>query len=330
MSLPSGGWAMNELSLFTGAGGGIYASLLLGWNTIGYVEYDDYCQRVIAQRIKDGIFHEAPIFGDIRHFIESGAVDEYRGVADVVSGGPPCQAFSGAGKRGGRDDPRNLWPAALEVVRRVRPAFAFFENSPQLCNPERGYRHGYLGEIVQELAESGYDVRWRVLSAAEVGAPHKRDRLWIVAHANSGGRGEAGQRGGLDGVHGEGAHDRLAASQLRADVAHADSAGLAQRGVRRGVRAEAQQRGPRQDAFLGGEDVPHANGAGRQQQRRAEPVRTQQLAPERCSWWESESGICRVANGVADRVNRLRAIGNGQVPLVAATAWRLLTEGLDA
>jgi len=85
---------MNELSLFTGAGGGLLGTKLLGWNPIGYVEWDDYCQRVIAQRIKDGFLPDAPIFGDIKTFIDSGCAELYRGVTDVISAGFPCQPFS--------------------------------------------------------------------------------------------------------------------------------------------------------------------------------------------------------------------------------------------
>ena len=86
---------MNELSLFSGAGGGLLATQhLLGFNTIGYVEYDNYCQQVIAQRIKDGFLHNAPIFTDIRAFIDSGCAELYRGVTDVVAAGFPCQPFS--------------------------------------------------------------------------------------------------------------------------------------------------------------------------------------------------------------------------------------------
>ena len=84
---------MRELSLFSGAGGGLLGSKLLGWRTIGYVEWDKYCQQVIAARIADGHLDTAPIFTDIREFIQSGAVDQYRGFVDVVSAGFPCQGF---------------------------------------------------------------------------------------------------------------------------------------------------------------------------------------------------------------------------------------------
>jgi DNA (cytosine-5)-methyltransferase 1 len=165
---------MRELSLFSGAGGGLLGTKLLGWEHVGYVEFNEYCQKVIRQRIKDGILDEAPIFGDIRTFISEGYAESYTGLVDVVTAGFPCQPFSSAGKQLGEDDPRNMWPQTLDIIRRVRPRFAFLENVPGLL------ANKYIRRIFGDLAESGFDARWRVLSAAEMGAPHLRDRLWIV------------------------------------------------------------------------------------------------------------------------------------------------------
>lgn len=95
---------MRELSLFAGAGGGILGSKLLGWTTVGYVEFNEYCQKVLAQRIKDGLIDNAPIFGDIRAFNDCGYASSYQGMVNVVTGGFPCQPFSSCGKQlgGGR------------------------------------------------------------------------------------------------------------------------------------------------------------------------------------------------------------------------------------
>jgi DNA (cytosine-5)-methyltransferase 1 len=172
---------MNELSLFTGAGGGILGSLLLGWRTIGYVEIEDYCQRVLRQRIDDGILHDAPIFGDIRAFISEGYAEAYSGMVDVVTGGFPCQPFSVAGKQLGESDSRNMWPATIEAIRRVKPRWCLLENVPGLLAARDGAGRPYFGRILGDLAESGYDVRWKVISAGELGAPHRRDRIWMLA-----------------------------------------------------------------------------------------------------------------------------------------------------
>lgn len=188
---------MRELSLFTGAGGGLIGSRMLGWRTVGYVEWDNYCQRVITERIRGGYLDNAPIFGDVRAFIDSGCAELYRGIADVVSAGFPCQPFSVAGKRKGSGDDRNMWPATKEVIRIVRPKYAFLENVPGLLGaangdagewglddePEDNFR--YFGTILADLASLGYDARWTVLGADDVGASHRRKRLWVLAYTTS-------------------------------------------------------------------------------------------------------------------------------------------------
>ncbi len=251
---------MRELSLFSGAGGGLLGTKLLGWTHCGYVEYDDYCQRIIKQRIEDGLLDDAPIFGDIRAFIEEGYADSYSGMVDVVTGGFPCQPFSVAGKQAGADDPRNMWPATIDCIRRIQPKYAFLENVPGLISS------GYFDTILGDLAESGYDAKWRVLSAAECGAPHKRDRLWIVAT------------------------NVADAQQQRPQGGREERQATRPTGLRSG-NGENENQGIRSDGGC----------------------------------WEVEPDVGRVAHGVAARVDRLRALGNGQVPAVVAKAWELLT-----
>jgi DNA (cytosine-5)-methyltransferase 1 len=167
---------LRELSLFTGAGGGVLGSHLLGWNTVAYVEWDDYCQKILRARIADGNLADAPIFGDVREFDGTA----WQGKVDVVSAGFPCQPFSVAGRQAGDQDERNMWPDTIRVVREVRPRYAFLENVPGLLSSG----HGYFGTILGELAESGYDAVWDCIQAASVYAPHRRERLWILAYPN--------------------------------------------------------------------------------------------------------------------------------------------------
>lgn len=166
---------MRTLHLFAGAGGGLLADLILGHEPIGYVEIDDYCQRVIAVRIKDGALPEAPIFGDIRAFNREGFACAYTGLVDIVAGGFPCQDISVAGKGKGIDGERSgLWGEMAETIRIVRPRFVFVENSPALSF--RG-----AGRVFRDLARMGFDARWGIISAHEAGASCLRKRMWIVA-----------------------------------------------------------------------------------------------------------------------------------------------------
>mgnify|MGYP003672008816 CR=1 FL=1 len=177
---------MDYLSLFSGAGGGDLAGRLLGWRCRGHVEYNGYCQRVLRARQDDGHLDEAPIFGDVGAFISDGYADRYRGMVDCVVAAPPCQGFSSAGKSLAGDDPRNQWPATADVLRRVQPRVLVLENVSGLLSGS----HGYFGRILGDLAELGLNARWQVLSAADVGAPHLRKRLWLVAHSDMGRRQE--------------------------------------------------------------------------------------------------------------------------------------------
>lgn len=169
---------MLELSLFSGVGGGIWATkYMLGWRCVGYVERNKFCQSVLEARISDGSFDSAPIFGDIQAFIGEGYARAYSGMVDIVTGSPPCQPFSYAGKRLGAADGRNCWPETWEAVRIIRPRFAFMENVPGLLSS------GYFKEILGNFSEIGYDVRWGVFSASGLGAPHQRSRLFLVAYS---------------------------------------------------------------------------------------------------------------------------------------------------
>ena len=162
---------MNELALFAGAGGGILGGQLLGWNTVGAVEIEEYPRNVLLQRQRDGILRPFPIWDDVSTFDGR----PWRGLVDVVSGGFPCQDISVAGKGAGITGARSgLWGEMFRIIREIRPRFAFMENSPMLT--VRG-----LGNVLGDLAEVGYNAEWLVLGASDVGAPHRRERIWILA-----------------------------------------------------------------------------------------------------------------------------------------------------
>ena len=290
---------MNELALFAGAGGGILGGHLLGWRTVCAVEWEPYPASVLCARQNDGLLPTFPIWDDVQTFDGK----PWRGIVDVVSGGFPCQDISAAGKGAGIDGERSgMWGEMARIIREVRPRYVFVENSPMLTS--RG-----LGRVLGDLAAMGFDARWGVLGAADVGANHQRDRIWIVgkmAYASGiEGRRMERRRASFDGckkcgnLRGISAFDsRLKQEEKRKVLAYPTSIGQ---------QGQGQHEQPIYPAQGSDRQANYAESIGR---------------PD---FWSTEPNVGRVANGVAARVDRLKAIGNGQVPLCAATAWRVLT-----
>jgi DNA (cytosine-5)-methyltransferase 1 len=275
---------MRELALFAGAGGGLYASILLGWHTVAAVEIDQYARSVLRARQGDGTFERFAIYRDVRA-VDSGdqrewatgdelEPREWRGRVDVVTGGFPCQDISVAGRGAGLDGARSgIWSEYRRIVEEVEPAFVFAENSPYLAS--RG-----LDRILLDVAALGFDAEWTTLSAEQVGAPHRRDRLWILAAHP-------------DRVQLREHQQRATAGRIR--VPHEGQALASVDGKTRGtVGAAAAAHGVTEDR----------------------------------PWWSAEPGVARVVHGLAHRGDRERALGNGQVPLVAAVAARELARRL--
>jgi DNA (cytosine-5)-methyltransferase 1 len=271
---------LNELALFAGAGGGILGGKLLGWRTICAVEWEPYPACVLAARQNDGILAPFPIWDNVRTFDGR----PWRGRVDVVSGGFPCQDISCAGKGAGIDGERSgMWVEMARIIREVAPRYVFVENSPMLTS--RG-----LGRVLGDLAEMGFNARWGVLGACDVGAPHKRDRIWILASYAKVSRCKENEHIGNE--------SKIAMLGGNGHVSDSD-----------GERSSARIPKPpqRQEGIAGELDDD-------------DPGRTGES-----SWWLTEPDVGRVAHGVASRVDRLKAIGNGQVPAVAALAFQLLS-----
>ncbi len=166
---------LHELALFSGTGGGVLASHLLGIQTVAAVEIDEYARRTLIERQADSGLGQFPVFTDCRSFDGR----SFRGLVDVVSAGFPCQPFAVAGKKRASADERNGWPETIRIIREVRPAICLLENVPGLLS----CRHNYYATVLEDLAKAGFDAEWGVLSAAAVGARHKRERLWLLAYS---------------------------------------------------------------------------------------------------------------------------------------------------
>lgn len=320
---------MNELALFAGAGGGILGGHLLGWTTVGAVEIEKYPREVLLQRQRDGLLPPFPIWDDIRTFDGK----PWRGLVDVVSGGFPCQDISVAGRGAGINGARSgLWSHMHRIICEVRPRFAFMENSPLLVS--RG-----LYRVLGDLAESGYDAAWLVLGASDIGAPHKRERIWILAEdretpytdadslqcperRKQHERPEKPNRCGQDGV------------EPGREVADSSSHGWPKIEIHAGIVGktvcEASQREPQRADGLSPDFSDGCLSRHRWREALARDAgENSQGRRTGNAWWSTEPDVGRVADGVANRVDRLKSLGNGQVPLVAATAFSTLYKILN-
>jgi DNA (cytosine-5)-methyltransferase 1 len=292
---------MNELALFAGAGGGILGGHLLLWRTVCAVEWEPYPASVLCARQNDGFLPPFPVWDDVQTFDGK----PWRGIVDVVSGGFPCQDISAAGKGEGIDGERSgMWREMARIIHEVRPKFVFVENSPMLTS--RG-----LGRVLGDLASMGFDARWGVLGAADVGANHQRDRIWIRANlpnSNSINDAMRGNSQNYEKSMGSGE------DEFRGSISHSGSG--CERSTGEGSKmADTKRLGWPKGAE---ERTTSSNKKGTGDIGYCGNKRT------KTSWWAIEPNVGRVADGVASRVDRLKAIGNGQVSEVARRAWEVL------
>lgn len=283
MALPS----FRVLSVCSG-GGGLDLGLRLaepGAHVVGYVEREAFAASVLVARMAKAALHSAPIWDDVASFDGR----RWRGVVDCVVGGFPCQPWSIAGRRRGTADDRWLWPQIARLVREVAPSIVFLENVPGLASG------GGLEAVLGDLAELRFDAEWEVLGAEAVGAPHRRRRVFVLAHAHRFGR-WARAGGGRP---------------ARDDVRSAE--------------------GPRWVGVCGGELASAADERGPFPPGPTELERWAHVLGEHPDLAPAlEPGLRRVADGMAGRLDeplraaRLRMLANGVVPMQAALAWRVL------
>ena len=160
-------------SLFSGIGGFELAAEAMGWANVFSVEFDPFCSRILQHH-----FPDTDHFHDIHDF----NAKPYRGHIDIITGGFPCQPFSTAGRREGTSDNRYLWKEMLRVIHEVGPTYVVAENVRGLVSWSEGM---VFDTVCADLESAGYEVLPCLLPAASVGAPHKRDRVWFVAYADS-------------------------------------------------------------------------------------------------------------------------------------------------
>ena len=254
------------LDLFSGIGGFALAASWVWADDLelqGFCEIDNYCQKVLKKN-----FPDVPIYEDITEL-----QPEWFDDIDLLTGGFPCQDISVAGKGEGIEGERSgLWFEMLRLISGIRPRYALIENVPMLL-------HRGLGRVICDLASIGYDAEWQIISAADVGAPHLRKRVWILAYSE-------GER--INGIMG---NDTKKKSKNRIRTNKLDSRS---------------------------EPLSHANSELWEEQRKPITTTPKHKTLGCGSWWKVEPDLGRVAHGVPHRVDRLRGLGNAIVPHCAA------------
>ena len=290
---------MQVLDLFSGIGGFSLGLKRAGMETIGFCEIDPFCRKVLAKHWPDVTVHT-----DIRGLNGK----DYKGRADVICGGFPCQPFSQAGKRRGTEDDRHLWPEMLRIISEVRPTWVIGENVIGFVKME-------LDSVLSDLEREGYQTRAFIIPACGIDAPHKRDRVWIIAHANS--------EGESDGPVNEGPRPRQL--ELMADPDSGFSS----------VTQQAVQAG-RTTTNSGGEDVAHSESERVQRLWSSGEQKPHTYAGQKLSLcgserpepahWKAEPGMGRVADGIPNRVDRIKGLGNAVVPMVVEVIGNAIME----
>lgn len=344
---------MKHLSLFSGIGGFDLAAHWAGWRNVAAVEIDKKCRQILALR-----FPQTKLYEDVKQF--NGL--EYAGYIDVVSGGFPCQPFSVAGKRQGNKDDRALWGEMFRVISEIKPRWVVAENVRGLLSIEQGM---VFETVCTDLETIGYEVQTFIIPACAVGAPHRRDRVWIVSYQNTNVRSDGGHetKGQCQQFRNAGATNEIrtiadsagtrlqgtAGASVQKSVhglacnnfyaANTDGDRASQRHNRDTVagndqeietgRNQANTENTQSNADNGNLNATDTEGKGLQRGRArvlTPKNHRRQAATWNQNWYEVATALCRVDDGVSGRMDRLKQLGNAIVPQVAFEIFSAINE----
>jgi len=268
---------------------------------IAYVEIEAFAIANLVSKMESGQLDPAPVYTDLKTFPS----ELFRDAVDIITGGYPCQPFSAAGKRLGEKDPRHLWPYIREHIYTIQPARVFLENV-------EGHISMGLSSVISDLEEDSYGAAWGIFSAREVGAPHQRKRVYIMADSKR-------EQDNAKRPPVKSGWERLGRQAKATQRKNGEASTNSSYRCGSVVADTESQRVQRLRAS--GEQEPGAYG-------KAElPVRQGQR-PRQANW-PPEPRVGRVVDGCADRVDRIRLLGNGVVPQTAAKAWQVLSSRLE-
>ena len=297
---------VNHLCLcsgYDGVGRGL-RQLFPNLRTIAYVEREGFPIANLVKKAEEDKMDAAPVFTDVKAF----PYRKFRGCVDILSAGFPCQPFSSAGKRQATEDPRHLYPWIAEGITACRPTVVLLENVEGIITAKTGDGESVLKYVLRDLEERGFKTSWGIFSAEEVGAPHQRKRVFIVAHAKDGWW-ESSERQGWQGFKRGSEDSGESLEEGRETMGDTSSVGSC-----RGSENESRQRS---EMFGTGSESTYPARPG-EEQYDWEPPRT------------TESRLGRGVDGSTDRIDRLRLLGNGVVPDTCALAFRTLYGSINS
>ena len=297
---------LNHGSLFSGIGGFDLAAQWVGWNNIFQVEKDKWCRKVLAKN-----FPAVERFADIKDFTGY----EYTGRIDIISGGFPCQPFSVAGKRKGKDDDRYLWEEMLRVITTIKPTYVVGENVTGIIGLA-------LDTVLSDLEAQDYTTETFIIPACGKNAWHRRDRVWIVAYANSIRRQDEQKETGQPLCNGKW-NDTIEEQGRGKQQCRTGKPSSVFPDTKSKLSNERENGNDKEQGKIqlqtGGSNSVSTNtyNTGCEEQREPIADGTELFAPKCSSWREAEPGVGRVVDGLPNRVDRLKGIGNAIVPQVA-------------
>jgi len=281
---------MKVLDLFAGIGGFTLGLERAGFETVAFCEIEPYAQKVLKKNWPD-----VPIYEDVRTITADRLLRD--GIKpDIITGGFPCQDLSVAGLQGGIDAERSgLWSDCARLLGELRPKYAIFENVTALLS-----RPDWFQRVLWDIHAVGYDAEWHCIPASHIGAPHQRDRIWIVAYPRHRTRGNTDSIiGRQDAPRRQWAKDSNATSRPSEDVANPVNP-RPQGGIYRGKDSQGQS----QLGYVGRRSSAH-----RQPRQDA---------------WDIEPDVGRLANGIPNRSHRLKCLGNAVVPQIPELIGRAI------
>jgi len=272
---------------------------------IAYVEIEAFAIANLVSKMEAGLLPPAPIYTDIKTF----PAHLFRGKVSLITGGYPCQPFSGAGKRLGEDDPRHLWPHIRRHIESIKPVQCFFENV-------EGHISLGLSSVISDLEEDGYLTTWGIFSAREVGASHQRKRVYIMGNSKHYGPPTAKKRSG-NTQNGARTKERQVQAVESSRASESNSCCNIRNCKLADTISERLQR------------IERFRGYNRKTQSGKESANGSiaECSNDSKQWsWAPEPRVGRVVDGCADRVDRIRLLGNAVVPQTAAKAYITLKD----